>query len=189
LSPVTGTITGVRDGGPTQGPHGELHRYYLDISAADGSKLEGGAIRQKPETPAPQTGQEIVVEVKPGQYGPMLTRVQPEGAAQAAPRSGGRPPARTDATGRSIERQVALKCATEYACAFAAGGTTMTASQITAFAEELDLYFSPSARPETPPPAETPAATPQATTAANGADSAQSPPPDSSPASTDDIPF
>lgn len=146
MSTVTGTITKVeRRESPDRNNN---IVYFLDVDTPQG-KINRGYLAAK--TYEPRQGEQITVEVRKGQYGPMLKRVVEQ---QTSSSQGGRPPdqrfaGRRDANGRSIERQVALKAAVEYANN---SGREVPISAVLDFAQEFDDFLANSARPVSPDP-------------------------------------
>ena len=153
--------------------------YYLDIDSEP--KVERGYLAAK--TFEPRVGEEITVEVRAGQYGPILKRIVPEGGGGQSRGGGGR----RDVNGRSIERQVALKVAGELWASWVREreiqGVDLTGSVLRT-AQRFDDFLAASARPgvDGPPPS-------AESTTAERADSGGSPKQETLVGDGEDIPF
>ena len=113
---MIGTIQAVGEPREWTGNYGPMRDYPLQIDT-NGNVMEV-YITQKPETPAPQAGQNIDYEIaRSDQHGTKIKRVQQQGQgnfqpapATAAPAANGSS-AQADPRQKSIERQTAAKVA------------------------------------------------------------------------------
>ena len=99
-----------------KGKYGDMVSYYCILENEGGNQAEV-EIAQKVTTPAPTVDQKIEGTVEDGDYGKKLKKAQPQGGGGGGFKSGPKSPEER----KSIERQVAAKCATDLVIAKAIG--------------------------------------------------------------------
>jgi hypothetical protein len=133
---------------------GDMNKFVLTLEDEDGNEISDVAHWRpaKNRQGSYPEGARIEAELKNQPRGglKLANPKQIDGPVANGQTSGGTQETwdyRQDATGRSIERQVALKCASEIAAAaVAAGHTTFaSASKVVEYAAELDAFLSPPA--------------------------------------------
>lgn len=127
------TVNAVHGPSPWQSQQGgTFHEYRLGLDGVE--KLV--SLNQKPETPAPQVGQTLTLDLLPHPKFPELMRGKKVQAPNAGQQALG-----DDVTRASIESQVCLKAAVEYACGFSqppdAEAVVLTAKRFYAALREM----------------------------------------------------
>ncbi len=155
------SVLGSQDGSFVAGDGTNVSLTDYQLTVANPAGQDGAVwLSQKPETPAPSVGQTIDGDTKPIPGGPLKGQLKlkkaPPPQFQGGGFTNGAQPAGDDPRQKSIERQVAAKCAAQVLTGFADLATAEAAVADLAVAKLTESFYraiqgEPAQAPASPP--------------------------------------